>query len=88
MILTQDDLIRYLEADKTANSFKSKRPRILGDEIWRFLISLRKYEYYTNVTCWGGVFMNILASNLSFLESIIRIFNSHKCCWRRLKTIS
>lgn len=42
MILTKGDLIRYLEADKIANGFKSKRPRLLGDEIWRFLLALRK----------------------------------------------
>lgn len=60
MIQNKEDLRRYLEADKRANLFTTKRPRIFGDEIWRFLIAFRKFEYYTN-TCnslWGGWLRN------------------------------
>jgi serine O-acetyltransferase len=48
MIQSKADLKRYLEQDRIALYRKSKRPRIAGDEIWRYEILLRKTEYYMN----------------------------------------
>lgn len=56
MILSKNDLERYLRLDKIANDFSSERPRLFGDEIWKFLRALRKFEYYSNVNCFLGSF--------------------------------
>lgn len=48
MILSKQDLDFYLEADRLALRKKYKRPKIFGDEIWKFQIALRKCEYYNN----------------------------------------
>lgn len=48
MISNKKDYIYFLLADKNSLSIKRKRPRIIGDEIWRFQILLRKYEYFLN----------------------------------------
>jgi serine O-acetyltransferase len=47
MILSKEDL-EYLEADKIALGRKERRPRIFGDEKWKFQRSLRYFEYYLN----------------------------------------
>lgn len=50
MIQTKKDLEKYLLEDKRALGKKNKaHPSIIGDEIWRFEIYLRKHEYYNNV---------------------------------------
>lgn len=38
----------FLECDKKALGITKKRPSIIGDEIWKFEILLRKTEYYKN----------------------------------------
>ncbi|QNM43761.1 serine O-acetyltransferase [Shouchella clausii] len=49
MIKTKVDLKRYLLADKKALGYESlSRPSLLGHDIWKFQIILRKLEYYTN----------------------------------------
>jgi serine O-acetyltransferase len=48
MIQSKDDYKRYLENDKEALFIKRARPRIFGDEIWKFQRTLRKVEYYKN----------------------------------------
>jgi serine O-acetyltransferase len=48
MIKTKEDLRMYLEADRLQMEKIRRRPRIVGDEIWRFQILLRKEEYYFN----------------------------------------
>ena len=48
MIQSKADYKRYLEQDRIALYRKTKRPRIAGDEIWRYEILLRKTEYYMN----------------------------------------
>jgi len=48
MIKTKSDLQAYLAADAAANGRKSVRAAFLGDEIWKFQIALRKWEYYKN----------------------------------------
>ncbi len=48
MILKKkNELIMYLEKDATANYRESIKPNLFGDEIWKFIIALRKLEYYS-----------------------------------------
>lgn len=49
MIQSKKDLKYYLEQDKIALGIKRSRPLIFGDEIWKFQILYRKYEYLRNV---------------------------------------
>ena len=48
MIKNKNDLKRCLAMDKYALGINRKNPRLLGDEIWKFQITLRKHEYYHN----------------------------------------
>lgn len=48
MIVNKSMLKEYLEKDKRALGYARKFPRFYADEIWRFEIYLRKYEYYLN----------------------------------------
>lgn len=54
MIQTKRDLHEYLCSDAIANSRTSMKPRLFGDEIWKYIIALRKAEYYTNRTGLSG----------------------------------
>lgn len=58
MIRTKEDLRLYLQKDKEALEITRKRPRIIGDEIWKFQIALRKHEYYKN-SAGGGILLII-----------------------------
>lgn len=50
VIKNKRDLKEYLACDKNALGYSMKRrPRIGRDEIWRFEILLRKYEYFSNL---------------------------------------
>lgn len=55
MIQSKDDYKKYLEEDRIANEYRRKRPRLVGNEIWKFLIALRRYEYHKNCIPNGGV---------------------------------
>lgn len=57
MIQSRADLDACLEADRRSLGIKRTRPALLGDEIWRFQIALRKYEYRLNVR--GGAFTRL-----------------------------
>ena len=48
MIRSKKDYLAYLEADRKAFYTKSVKPRLFGDEIWKFQRTLRKLEYYRN----------------------------------------
>ncbi|WP_260398955.1 serine acetyltransferase [Peribacillus simplex] len=49
MINSKEDLTRFLASDKKALYITNrKRPKLFGDEIWKFQIYLRKLEYYNN----------------------------------------
>ena len=50
MIRTKRDLQEYVAADAKANGRSSVKPRLMGDEIWKFILTLRKLEYHTNRT--------------------------------------
>ena len=50
MITTKKELKYYLEQDALALNRKGrKKPKLFGDEIWKFQITLRKTEYYSNL---------------------------------------
>ena len=57
MIRTKEDLRLYLQKDKEALGITRRRPRIIGDDIWKFQIALRKHEYYKN--SGGGILLII-----------------------------
>lgn len=48
MITSKKELYHYLKEDKVANKIKKRFPSIIGDDLWKFLISLRVYEFYSN----------------------------------------
>lgn len=65
MIDSKEALRQYLEQDKLALGRKGdKRPRLYGDEIWKFEILLRKVEYYMN--CGSGIFASVLTAYYKF----------------------
>ena len=50
MIQTKSDLKYYLEQDAVALRCETrKRPKLFGDEIWKFQRILRRAEYYNNL---------------------------------------
>jgi len=54
MIKTKQDLKRYIKQDALAlRIVDRKHPKLLGDEIWKFQILLRKCEFYSNMTRAG-----------------------------------
>lgn len=48
MIKTKKDYNYYCYCDRIALGIERKRPKLLGDEIWKFEILLRKLEYFKN----------------------------------------
>lgn len=48
MIKSRLDLKEYLTEDAKANHRKTVRAKIFGDEIWKYILALRKTEYYKN----------------------------------------
>ena len=48
MIKSKEDYKYYIEQDKLALGKKYKRPKMFGDEIWKFELIMRKTEYYKN----------------------------------------
>lgn len=65
MIENKADLKRYLEEDKKSLHIEKKRPAFIGDEIWKFQILLRRYEYYLNTK--GGL-LHFMAKQLYHLR--------------------
>lgn len=53
MITTKEELRLYLTKDKQALGKIYKRPKLIGDNIWKFQIALRHHEYLTNVNREG-----------------------------------
>lgn len=55
MIRSKADLRFYMEADRIALGITRKRPRLFGDEIWKFQRLLRLLEFLTNTKrTWVG----------------------------------
>lgn len=47
-IRSREDYLRYLEADRRALGISRPRPRLTGDEVWRYQRLLRTVEYFDN----------------------------------------
>lgn len=45
-MIDKKTLLYYLEADKLSLNMKLLRPRLFGDDIWKYQRSLRFYEYW------------------------------------------
>lgn len=62
MIQSKSDYIEYLRKDKIALGINKRKPRVFGDEVWKFEILLRKYEYWLSVNKSGimGFFKRII----------------------------
>ena len=58
MITDKETLRKYLEAEKKALGATGGRPHLFGQEVWKYQISLRKYEYYLNKR-GGGVLLHV-----------------------------
>lgn len=48
MIKTKEELNYYLECDRIALRKNRRKPRVFGDEIWKFEICMRKLDYISN----------------------------------------
>ena len=48
MIKCKKDLLMYIHEDSLRFSRTRKKPRLFGDEVWKYVINLRKYEYHLN----------------------------------------
>jgi len=64
MIRSKKDYKYYLEADRIALSIKRRRPKLFGDDVWKFERLLRKTEYFEN--CKKGFLSRIYFNYLSF----------------------
>lgn len=72
MITSKAELKQYLYQDKIALHKKDcSSPKLFGDEIWKWQIIYRKYEYYTNcrncslLTKVGYLYYKIICHNTS-----------------------
>jgi serine O-acetyltransferase len=72
MITSKDELKTYLLQDKIALHKKNcPRPALFGDEVWKWEIVYRKYEYYTNcrrkniLTRLGYLYYKLICHNQS-----------------------
>lgn len=43
---TRQELHYYLEADRISLGIKASKPRLIGDDIWKYQRALRNYEYW------------------------------------------
>lgn len=48
MISSKAELKEYLLRDSLANYRKSIKAKIFGDECWKFILAMRKFDYYSN----------------------------------------
>lgn len=60
MIKNKKDLKEFLDADKKQLGIKRRYPKPFTDEIWRYEIILRKYEYWFNKNSVLAKFMKTL----------------------------
>lgn len=83
MIKTKKDLKEYMEADRKQLGVNRKYPRPFTDEIWRYEIYLRKYEYYLNtqkkiLSIWYKIVLHKLGGK-------VRNRNCSKCLWKGIE---
>ncbi len=70
MINTRSDLKEYLLEDKKALGFTKKSPSIIGNEIWKFQISLRYYEYFLNTSKKKMGVMKLISKTIYHMYSV------------------
>ncbi len=58
MIQSKEDYLFYLEADRIALRQTRQKPKLLGDDVWKYQRALRKCEYVSN--CKKGLLRKIL----------------------------
>lgn len=63
-IQSRDNYLYYLEADRIALTKDRSRPRLIGDDVWKFQRLLRKAEYINN--CKKDVLSKIYSRYLYF----------------------
>jgi Serine acetyltransferase len=66
MIQNKKDLKYYLECDRLTMQQSRKKPGFLTDDIWRYLIILRKLEYQIN--CRKGLIQKIKFYYLQYIH--------------------
>lgn len=64
MIKSKKEYKFFLECDRVALGKKYRKPKIIGDEIWKFEILMRKTEYYKN--CSKTIFEKALSLYLQY----------------------
>lgn len=52
MITNKETYLQCLEQDALANRRKTTKPRLFGDDIWKFILVLRKNEYLRTLKGW------------------------------------
>lgn len=74
MIKSKEELKQYLHTDALANWRKSTRSKLFGDEQWKFILTMRKLEYFRS---------------LRGIQKIIRIIpiSFHKFRYHRLSVL-
>lgn len=74
MIKSKEDLAFYLAQDKKVMCIpdSKKRPSFYGDELWKFTIILRYYEYYAN--CYKSKLDRLKLSFFSKLHHYFGIY--------------
>lgn len=65
MIKSKKDYLYYLECDRVALKIRRKKPRIIGDDIWKFQRLMRKREYIEN--CKKNIFFRSYSIFLKYL---------------------
>lgn len=75
MIRSKEDYKRYLERDAIALSRRRKRPRLFGDEVWKFQRTLRKQEYYLSFSKYKKILflIPIMLNKFSFKHQSIKL---------------
>lgn len=85
MILNRKDLKEYLLADKKQLGITRKFPRPFTDEIWKYEIILRKYEYWENQAGRGRKLMAQIYKILHHRNSVrLGIGIGPNCCGKGL----
>lgn len=74
MIKSKKDYLFYLDQDKKALGIKKRFPSLIGDEIWKFQLRLRKTEYLKN-TSQGNILIKIRFLVSMYLFHRLRVKN-------------
>lgn len=72
MIKSTEDYRYYKEQDRLALGKEYKKPKLIGDEIWKFEILLRKAEFYNNT------------SKKNIIKKLLKYYYGYKYYKRRI----